>query len=101
MRGCAAVFGAEERVTALPTEMWDVDHRGRVCGTQAQDLARNHRANRLGRAEHGEGAEEPFGVDVAVKVHGRGVGGLFHFVHRLVTGIRVTAAAGVAISGGT
>ena len=88
-------------MAALPAEVRHVDHRGGIGRTEPQHLAKSHSAQRLARAEHGERAEKPLGIDVAVEVHGQAVGRVFHFVHRLVTTRGVTLAAAPAIWVGT
>ena len=56
-------------MACLRTEMRDIDDGGGIVGHDLQHLARCQRLQPLARFQHGQGAQEPGGVEFGVMIH--------------------------------
>lgn len=81
-RGCV-----KKAVPRLGAEMRQVDCGHAVGCAQAQDLTGLHRHQPFARAQHGQGAEQPFAVDldIPMRCHGGDIAQSLHPGHGNVT----------------
>src|SRR4029079_13622720 len=59
----------QQLIAGLPGEGFEVAHRRRIGGQDAQDLAAGHIVQRLLGAKNGQRAVEPAGIDFTFELH--------------------------------
>lgn len=65
-------IGRHKRVPCLSTKMRNIDHGGRVISRDDQNVSGRQCLQPFAGLEHGQGAEQPYGVEFICIVHKSG-----------------------------